>query len=254
VITDYSSRTIAHFEVIFEPEVRFQAKMLDAVTAILNRQKKMKWMSTGPAQQVLRDAENRSLVVFMPNRFVWQNLGSELWCSSTKEVAATIVASLKAWGVDELARVGFRTTTFVPLKMTHAEIAKLTADNYLAPADELATICGKLDDLQVHLYGTRRNSKLTLRLMPQTAAQAATTFTTSPNLEAFSESKFIDPVIAEFHRRINQDSLFVDADIFRENSSVGAVEAFVLSAVDDAASVTQAAVNRVIGVRSIGGD
>ena len=245
-----TSRVIAYFTAEYQPDAALVGKLPSAAEVIRSEINSVHWGVSSGAGFVLREPTKRLLVVVDINRVWWQMLGLDVWQENLSAFATKISETLGVLGVKRLRRISFKTTAFLPLQMSHAEMTTLFFGGFLAPSVELEGICGKPDDCLLQLHGHRAGMKLTLLLAPQTPDQAGGAVMAVQNLAQFLEPQMLDQGVKEFRDRVAQECLLVDVDLFRLDLAVGEVPSFIRSSLDEADKITDAAVSKLKSLRS----
>ena len=247
MLKTHPERVIATFAVDFEPIVEFD-KVGSAAEIVLRRLKTPHW-GAATGSYVFRDTAHRRIVVVDFRRVFVQTLGLEIWQQDLADFASDMRLVLQKLGISRLKRIGFASQVFLSLGMSHREMADLMFGSYLAPVPDLQEVCGKPNDVFVQLHGEQGNMKIQLNLAPMTEEQAATTFLSINNLEAFVEPKLIDSGVKDFKERIATDCFFVHVDLSRADAADSDVPHFLRQSLDAADKITDAAVQKLKSLR-----
>ena len=200
----------------------------------------------GPQTYMFRCPERRLLVVLSPSRLFLQTLGLSPWADAMEEHLRLALASLKALGVTQLKRVGFKILAYLPLQMSHAELCRLMFGSFLAPIEELREVFGDPLDPSVHLEGKYGESEYVVEFTPVTTEQAKARCQGIPNVDHFVTEKFAGSPVREFLDRVCQsDSLVFDVDLFRKDLPVDKLGQFLSTSLQDAKRIAEATVARL---------
>jgi hypothetical protein len=246
LIEDYSNRSITYFASDFGQQASAVRRLPYCAEAI---QEKLScpFFSGGDVQFHLRDPEKRFFAIVTPNRIVFQTLGSPFWIENKSKAIGAIQAGVVAMEAKEMRRTGFRTLTFIPLKMAHAEMCDLMLGSYYLPREDLEADFGKIVDVATNLHVEYNGLKARIQVMPQTADDALVTVRGTPNLEMFLEPRFADLWVKEFEDRVNHDGCMVDIDISRLNHPADNVATVIQTALTGADDLSGVAIRRLRG-------
>jgi len=249
MLNRHSNRVCTIFIADFEPLIGFARKLSDAAEAVQSALQAPSW-GFGTGGYLLRHISRRFLFILEFRRICTQTLGLDDWQNNLSQNTHLIKTALEKAGVTKLKRLGFKTTAYLPQgAMSHAEICALMFGSFLAPATEIESLTGKPTDVLLHLYGKHKNMNLQLNLNPMTAAQVATSFMETPNLEQFVEAQLLDPGIREFKATVSVDCLCVEVDLHRKDVNVGDVALFLKESLDGTHTLTESAVHTLQSLR-----
>ena len=244
MLTRYPDRVVVHTAVVFEPDIRFH-QMLTEEAAFVQSKIKAKYWTYGPEVYILRDTEKRYFVALGNRALQFTGLGLSTWIAGRTEYARMFVHSLKAIGVEKLIKASFKTTAFLPIDMSFAEISTLVFGSFLVEATELEPILGKATDAWAQIHSTYKGLKTVTTIAPQNVDQVSQTFMGIPNIEHLLEPKMYDTGLKEFRDRIAIDCLMVETELSIENAQIDAIDEFTKKSLDAADEIAAAAVARL---------
>ena len=218
MLKENSHRACAGFVAEYEPQVDYQARLPGAAEACRKKLEVKHWV-IGPVA-VLRDIEKRVLLTISHRNIGLHFLGAASLQSDVSLYSAVARLGLEKMAVRKLKRLGMKIDLFLPLQMSHEELVKLMFGTFFAPAQELESLCGKIDDGMVMLHGSRSGMKLVLQVAPVTAEQATNWLMAFPNLEHFLDPKLLDTGVKDFKDRIAEESVMLDIDLSRLNADL----------------------------------
>ena len=166
-----------------------------------------------------------------------------------QRVSRMVTSALKSLKIDKLKRIGLKTITYAPLQMTHAELVTLMFGTYAAKADELQSVAGDFDDMNLQLYGSRRGLKYILQLNPQSAEQVDIQTRADPYLEFFLDDRWNDSFVRTLLADVARDCLQVDVDLYTNDVSIDGIDYFLAQAGAATDEMTEAAINRLIAIQ-----
>jgi len=221
-------------------------KFADAAEKIFAERKPQHVVADIPSQYIFRWPEDQELLVLGPQRVFWQTLGFLPWRDRVSEHVALTKIALRAVGVEEFERIGFKVQAYLPLEMLHAELNQLMFGSFLAPAEELQEVCGEPSDPLVQIQGKKDDLEYTLILSGMNQEQISKGFLQTNNLEHFRSNKFLDTTVKDFHEKLTRsDSLYFDIDLFQRNARADTLETFVKKSLSVAEELANACVQRL---------
>jgi hypothetical protein len=234
------------FAAALDPEPRYLPNLGPAVQAIKDRLRVDWQMIQG--QHVLRSIEQQWVFMASPNRIAFQTLGWKYWEKEQEQVLAALGDGLERLGAEQIKRFGFKTLTFIPMQMTHAEIVKLIFGSVLVDSDQLEPVCGEMDDMFVNLWAKKNGMKYVMSVLPQTAEQVVQHAAGVGNLDNFMDNPWGDGQMRAFVKRITTDTLTVDIDFGAADQPVGALSSFVKKAIVTGDEIREKLVTKVKGM------
>jgi hypothetical protein len=247
-----SHRACATFAADYEPQVDFQARLPGAAEACRKKLDVKQW-ALGAGALLLRDIEKRVLLTVDHRRVGLQFLGMTPLQADVNRYSAVVRLALDKMAVQKLQRIGMKIQVFLSLKMSHEELVKLMFGTFFAPAQDLESLCGKIDDGLVQLHGTRGGMKLVVVVVPFTAEQATTWFMAFPNLEHFLEPKLLDTGVKDFKDRIAEDGLLLDIDLSRLNADPEDVPYFFTNVLQESEAIADGVTRMLKTLPATGG-
>jgi hypothetical protein len=241
VPVDYD-RQMMWFAADYEVEPAQISQLPRAVQVIKDAVKPEKW-TVQEGWYHLYQPQDRIVWSIANGRIAFRTLGatpSEFLRQST----APISAALSAVGARATKRLGLKLSVFVPLKMTHTEMVELMFGSYLVPPKELRAPDDKIDDVAIHLYGTRNGLKYHMEITPQSDKQVGEQVRGNPNLRQFLGDEWLDSGVRDFLSRVVQDALLVDVDVYAHDESIDMLESFLKRAMATAHAIVEEAVAR----------
>ncbi len=247
MLKQHPDRAVTTFAVEFEPIILTE-KVSSAAEVVQKRLKTPHW-GLNPGGYVFRDIGQRRIVVVDFRRFMVQTLGVAAWQNGLEDLVTDFRVVLQKLGVVRLKRIGFLTQALLALGMSHREMADLMFGSYLAPAEELREVCGKVEDMLVQLHGEEGNARVQLVAAPQTQEQAVQTLLSVSNLEVFLEPRLLDTAIKDFKDRIGTDCFYVQVDLSRSDIPDSEAATFMRQSLDAADRITERAVQKLKSLR-----
>lgn len=244
MLTKHPNHVCTFFAADFQPH--FGMKMAEAADKIYAERKPQHVVASAPSQYIFRWPDDRDLMVLNFQRVFWQTLGFLPWRDRVSEHVALTKIALQAVGVDKLERIGFKVQAYLPLDMSHAELSQLMFGSFLVSTDELEDVCGEASDPLVQIQGKRDDFEYTLILSGMNEEQISTGFLKTNNLDYFSNDKFLDTTVKEFHDNLTRSSCFyLDIDLFHSNVDVDTLETFIRESLTAAEQLAEACVQQL---------
>ncbi len=243
MLEGYSGRSLRAVAADYEPQVGFATKLSDAAEAIQAKLAAEHW-GFGTGSYLFRDPNSRFLLHLDFRRVSCQTLGLVNWQKRLEEYSSILRVALDRMKIKTLKRVGFKVSSFLPLGLSHSEMADLIFGSYLLPAEELKDVCGKAEDALVQLHGAYKMMKLQLIVAPMSVEQASKQFLSMPNLEHFLEPKLLDTGVKEFGDRLKEACLYIDVDLARTDCEVADLHLFLKDSLEGTQSICEQAVLR----------
>ena len=220
-------------------------RVLDAVDGLLGRIKATA-ITASPVHCLFRMPQEHCLLTIGVKRLSWQSLGFSYWQEHLEEILNTSAIALDKLGVKEFARMGFKVMAFLPLGMSHAEMARLMFGSYLAEQENLASALGNLDDPFVQFNGKRNNHDYVLAMTAMTKADITNAFRQIPKYWAFLGGYIPRRHLRKFHDHISTEECFYfDADFFRTVVPSRQLSDFLSSAIVEVESLANACVDHL---------
>jgi hypothetical protein len=246
-----SRRACATFVADYEPQVDYLDRLPAAAEACRKMLNVKQWAFGAAA--VLREIEHRVLLSIDHRRVGLQFLGMTPLQADVNRYSAVVRLALDKMAVQKLQRIGMKIQVFLSLKMSHEELVKLMFGTFFAAAEDLESLCGKIDDGLVQLHGTRGGMKLVVVVVPVTAEQATTWFMAFPNLEHFLEPKLLDTGVKDFKDRIAEDGLLLDIDLSRLNADPEDVPYFFTNVLQESEAIADGVTRMLKALPATGG-
>jgi hypothetical protein len=245
---------IVFFVAEYEPQVGFMGRVPEASEAVLEKLKTPHWVVVPSGTTLLRYPERKVLVVIDHRRVVIQTLGLLPWQSGLPEHVEIVKIALRKMRVEKVKRLLFKSLSFLPLGMLHAEMVSLMYGSFLASAEDLEGVCGKPDDALVQIHGARMGMSLKLIVAPMTPEHVLQQLHAISGLDNFLEPKLFDSSLKEFKDRICADNLHVDLELSRDNAAPEEILYFVNNSLAEADVITQAVIRKLKGYPGKGTD
>jgi len=233
MLKDHSKRICTYFAVDFEPCL--DARVAEAAERIRTQFEPEHVTATVPLSYLFRWPSQRYFATLDVRRFGWQSLGLAPWNDKLAEHLDMISVGLDTVGAQDLRRIGFKVSAYLPLSMSHAELSDLMFGSFLASAQDLDCIFGEHVDPLLEMHGEKDGFKYVLMVTPMNPEQIANNFRQHRNLEHFLEDRFLDTAVKKFQEGItNSDCLYFDIDLFQQKVSPDRLREFAKSSLAQA--------------------
>lgn len=237
-------RIVVYFAVNYEPSPGFVRKLSEAFEAVYDRVRPKNWVFHQHGY-IIRDFEERFLLSFDHSRIGFTSLGLKPWKDKRAEFVGAAKLVLQTLQISKLTRIGFKTTAFLDLDMSHAEICDLMFGSFFQDAKRFQTVCGEPNDALLQVHGTRRGMKTTTVINALTAKQSVDHFAAIPHLELMVEHRLFDDRLAQYRKRIGIDGLMVDNDLSQENVEIDVLQDFARDSLEESTLMTETIVNQL---------
>jgi hypothetical protein len=248
MLSELADRTIATLFVELEPQLKFIRTLQTAAEEVRERLNAPHWSVTNH-NYVIRDPANGWLIGMNVNRIVIQTLASSVWFDMPDQLCSTLGAAIEKVEVKAVKRVALKFQVYVPLKMTHPEIVDLIFGSYMLDRSVFKSICGEVKDAIVQLHGERHGLRNSVQLTPQTAEEAVAGYLNNPNLEHFLEKRYVDPRVGDFQKRIEEDVLLFDAEVWQKDPAPATIPGFLKGAVGGCEHLCTSATKHLQGLK-----
>ncbi len=244
MLTKYSNHVCTFFAADFEPH--FGTNLAKAADEIFTTSEPKTAHASPLSHYIFQWPDERELMVLGFRRIFWQTLGFSPWRDRVSEHLSLTKTALKAVGVKEFKRIGFKVQAYLPLDMSHAELSQLMFGSFLAPAEELQEVCSEAADPLVHIEGKTNGFQYVLVLSGMNEEQISGAFLKTGNLDHFRKDKFLDTTVKEFHDNLTRsDCFYFDIDLFQRDVGVDALDTFVKESLAAAEQLANTCVQRL---------
>jgi hypothetical protein len=179
-------------------------------------------------------------------RLMWQTLGLGPWQKELVKRIDTTREILRALGVQQFKRIGFKVTAYLPLGMTHAEMCQLMFGSFLVGVDELKEVCDPPYDTCLQIEGDQQGMHYILNAGPLTTKQAGETFGQVGNFGPFLKNKLSERATLEFYDRVTESDVFLfDIDLSRTDCPADQLECFLTQSLETAGKIANRCVDRL---------
>ena len=103
----------------------------------------------------MREVQEKTLLTFEFNRIGFLGLGLGPWKNKRAEIVNVVAAALRTMRISKVSRIGFKTTAFLDLGMSHAEICDLMFGSFFQDAKRSKPLCGEPTDAALQVHGKR---------------------------------------------------------------------------------------------------
>jgi hypothetical protein len=228
MLTADASRTSIHYAVDFPPQ-------LGPVTGELANRIMREWgQPTGAAITAnnfiqMRWKETVEAFDVTPTRLAWQATKSAdfIGGESHDKHVSLIADAVAMLNLKTFKRVGLKTVSFLPLKMSHAEMCRLFFGTLLAPMERLEGALGQPKDPFIRIEGKYDELDYVLNLSAMSEEQIGVAVRSSATANAMILEGFPDSAFGEFYGHVTSEpSLYCDVDVYGSDFACNSMRQF----------------------------